>query len=76
MNKTQYSLYINKNNEVIVTALVSPYGFRPEGNEKDWIAYVKENVLENQQGKKVKLYEEAQDKQTGYTHTYLVWEFM
>ena len=71
MRETEYHTYKNNNGEIIIKALVSPYGFRPEGNQEDWMKYAKEQK-EKYNWDIVELFRESEDKQTGYTSTYFV----
>lgn len=48
-----------------VIALVSDYGFRPEGTKEDWIKYA-EKIPKSNNFKNIEVYEEQQDKETGY----------
>lgn len=68
--RTEYK--IRKYEDVVqIIALVSPYGFYPEGDLSDWITYA-ESVTKENSYNKVELYMESQDKETGYCSERLI----
>ena len=66
MIETTYNCYLRNDGILKVVAEVSTYGFKPEGTKEDWINFAKEKAIKNNI-KRIALYAESQDKQTGYT---------
>lgn len=73
MDEIEYDIFKRSNGIVEITALVSYYGFRPPGKREDWVKYAKEQA-KHYNWPNVILYEQQQDKETGYCSKKLVCE--